>query len=197
MAVQIVQATSERLAQVVAMSARAFLDEAIFRWAVGDVDEPLAACEAVFAAEHTVAVDLGCLWEAGDALGAAGWFGPEVYGAYCERCVSAARDGVGAAAHATDGGRRWQMLYDCVDSHEPPRPAWTLDTLSVDPARQRVGIGSALIAHGLALAHESGCLATLETCRPELLSYYARFGFEVTSEADLPEDGPHIWFMVA
>lgn len=197
MAAPITLATSERLPQLVTMSARAFLGEAIFRWAAGEVDDPLAACEAGFAVEHTVAIDLGCLWEAGDALGAAGWFGPEVYGVYCERCRSAALDGVGVAAYATDGGHRWQMLYDCVDSHAPARPAWTLDTISVDPAGQRAGIGSALIAHGLALARESGCLATLETCRGELLGYYARFGFEVTSEDDLPENGPHLWFMVA
>jgi predicted N-acetyltransferase YhbS len=89
------------------------------------------------------------------------------------------------------------MLYECLDSHEPSEPLWTLDILTVEPAQQRGGIGSALIEHGLGLARESRCASFLDTSRPELVDYYARFGFEVSSEADLPEGGPHLWFMVA
>jgi predicted N-acetyltransferase YhbS len=89
------------------------------------------------------------------------------------------------------------MLYECLESHEPLGALWTLDTLTVEPTVQRGGIGSALVEHGLELARESGCPACLETSRPELVGYYARLGFEVGSEADLPEGGPHLWFMIA
>jgi GNAT superfamily N-acetyltransferase len=180
------------------MSARAFIDEAMFRWVLGQVDDPLSAVEAEFAAMHAVAVDLGCLWEAGDALGAAGWISPEVAPVYWERCTSYTRDGVGLAAYSTDGGeRRYEMLYECLESHEPSGPVWTLDTVTVEPNHQRGGIGSALVEHGLGLARESQCAACLETSRPELVGYYTRMGFQVDSEADLPEGGPHLWFMVA
>ena len=110
-------------------------------------------------------------------------------GVYARRC--------GLAAYATDGGRRYEMLYERLDSHEPSEPVGTLDFLTVEPTQQRGGIGSALIEHGLDLARGSRCEAFLDTSRPELVGYFARFGFVVTSEADLPEGGPHLWFMVA
>jgi GNAT superfamily N-acetyltransferase len=197
MAVPIVQATIDRLPRVVSMSARAFIDEAMFCWVLGEVDDPLSAMEAEFVAMHAAAADLGCLWEAGEALGAAGWISPEASSAFWESCKAFTSQGAGLAAYATDGGRRYEMLYECLHSHEPREPVWTLDTLTVEPTQQRGGIGSALIKHGLALARGSRCASILETTRPELVGYYARFGFVVTSEADLPEGGPHVWFMVA
>jgi GNAT superfamily N-acetyltransferase len=198
MAAPIVRVTTDRLPQVASMSARAFVDEAMFRWVLGEVDDPLSAVEAEFAAMHAVAADLGCLWEAGDALGAAGWVDPEVSSVYWERCSAYTGEGAGLAAYATDGGgRRYEMLYECLESHEPSGAVWMLDTLTVEPSLQRGGIGSALVEHGLGLARESHCAACLETSRPELVGYYARFGFVVDTEADLPEDGPHLWFMVA
>jgi GNAT superfamily N-acetyltransferase len=197
MGVPIVQVTSDRLPQVASMSARAFIDEAMFRWVLGEVDDPLGAVEAEFSAMDAVAADLGCLWEAGDALGAARWVSPEASPAYWERCKAFSSEGLGLAAYATDGGRRYEVLYECLDAHEPSEPVWTLDILTVEPSEQRGGIGSALVEHGLGLARGSHCASFLDTSRPELVGYYARFGFAVDSEADLPDSGPHLWFMVA
>ena len=197
MAVPIVRVTSDRLPRVVSMSARAFIDEAMFRWVLGEVDDPLSAVEAEFAAMDAVAADLDCLWEAGDALGAARWVSPEASPVYWESVKAYTSGGLGLAAYATDGGRRYEMLYESLDSHEPSEPVWTLDILTVEPTAQRCGIGSALVEHGLALAQASQCASFLDTSRPELIGYYARFGFVVTDETDLPDGGPHIWFMVA
>ena len=180
------------------MSARAFVDEAMFRWVLGEVDDPRCAVEAEFAVMHAVAVDLGCLWEAGEALGAAGWVSPEASPAYWEGCKAFTSNGAGLAAYATDGGRRYEMLYECLDSHAPSEPVWTLDTLTVEPTPAApAAIGSALVQHGLGLARGSRCASFLDTSRPELVGYYAQFGFVVSSEADLPEGGPHLWFMIA
>jgi len=84
MAVPIAQATSDRLPAIVSMSARALINEAMFRWVLGEVDDPLSAVEAEFAALDAMAADLGCLWEAGIALGAARWVSPEASAAYWE-----------------------------------------------------------------------------------------------------------------
>jgi GNAT superfamily N-acetyltransferase len=197
MAVPIAQATSDRLPAIVSMSARAFINEAMFRWVLGEVDDPLSAVEAEFAALDAMAADLGCLWEAGIAFGAARWVSPEASAAYWEGGKAYTSEGLGLAAYATDGGRRYEMLYECLESNEPSEPVWTLDILTVEPSLQRGGIGSALIEHGLGLARESRCASFLDTSRPELVPFYNRFGFEVDSEADLPEGGPHLWFMVA
>src|ERR1700757_34222 len=106
MAVPIVQATSDRLPAIVSMSARAFINEAMFRWVLGEVDDPLSAVEAEFAALDAVAADLGCLWEAGIALGAARWVSPEASAAYWEGGKAYTSEGLGLAAYATDGGHR-------------------------------------------------------------------------------------------
>jgi GNAT superfamily N-acetyltransferase len=190
MAVPIVRVTSDRLPLVVSMSARSFIDEAMFRWVLGEVDDPLSAVEAEFAALDAVAADLGCLWEAGDALGAARWVSPEAAPAYWERASAYTSEGLALAAYATDGGRRYEILCECLHSREPSEPVWTLDILTVEPTQQRGGIGSALIEHGLGLARRSQCASFLDTSRAELVSYFARFGFVVTSEDDLPEGGP-------
>jgi hypothetical protein len=106
MAVPIAQATSDRLPAIVSMSARAFINEAMFRWVLGEVDDPLSAVEAEFAALDAMAADLGCLWEAGIALGAARWVSPEASAAYWEGGKAYTSEGLGLAAYATDGGRR-------------------------------------------------------------------------------------------
>jgi hypothetical protein len=146
MAVPIVRVTSDRLSQIVSMSARAFIDEAMFRWVLGEVDDPMSAVEVEFAAMDAVAADLGCLWEAGEALDAARWVSPEASAVNWERCKAFSSEGHGLAAYATDGGRRHEMLYECLDSHEPSAPVWTLDILTVEPTQQRGGIGSAWLS---------------------------------------------------
>jgi len=115
---------------------------------------------------------------------------------YWEQCKAFSSEGLGFAVCATDGGRRYELLYECLDSQEASEPVWTLGILTVEPSEQRGGIGSALVEHGLGLARRSRCASFLDTSRPELVGYYARFGFAVDSEADLPDGGPHLWFMV-
>ena len=104
---------------------------------------------------------------------------------YWEQRKAFSGEGLGLAACATDGGRRYELLYECLDSQEPSEPVSTLDILTVEPSEPRGGIGSAFVEHGLGLARRSQCASFLDTSRPELVGYYARFGFAVDSEADL------------
>ena len=58
-----------------------------------------------------------------------------------------------------------------------------------------IGVGSALIEHGLAFARRDGTPAFLETGRPGNVPYYERRGFRTYLDEDAPNGGPHIWFM--
>ncbi|MCC6790254.1 MAG: N-acetyltransferase [Thermomicrobiales bacterium] len=60
---------------------------------------------------------------------------------------------------------------------------------AVRPARQRAGIGSALIRRGLALCRERGCAAVVVLGHP---GYYPRFGFsaELAARLTAPYAGP-------
>jgi ribosomal protein S18 acetylase RimI-like enzyme len=79
-------------------------------------------------------------------------------------------------------------------SHRPREHHWYLNTLSVDPAAQRRGIGSALIAPGLERADSEGLGSYLETQRRANIPFYRRFGFEEVGEISLP-DSPPMWLM--
>src|SRR5262249_6519695 len=78
-----------RVPTVAAMTARAFLEEPVLRWPLGDVPDPLAAIEADFVVVQSVAAACGCLWEAGDAIGAAAWISPDILGRFWDELATA------------------------------------------------------------------------------------------------------------
>lgn len=81
-----------------------------------------------------------------------------------------------------------------VEGHHPIEPHWYLEVLSVDPARQRRGYGSALLEPGLARCDAAGLPAYLETQREANLPYYGRFGFELRDVMEAP-GVPPLWGM--
>jgi ribosomal protein S18 acetylase RimI-like enzyme len=76
-----------------------------------------------------------------------------------------------------------------------PEPHWYLMLVGITPARQGQGIGSALVAEGLAQAGRQPCPAYLETSNERNLAFYQRFGFEVVEQTTLGKDGPPAWAM--
>ena len=177
---------------LVEVTAQAFIDEQLLRWPLGDHPDPLAVMQAEFRGLHSAAARRGCLWQAGDAAGAASWISPDAADSFWEQLMSW-HDGV--AAQADDGGARYEQLWDWVLGCYPDEPHWALDSIAVDPAMRRGGVGGLLIDHGLAMADADGLPAILETTRAHLVPYYGKFGFVVFEEGDGPGGGPHVWFM--
>jgi len=66
--------------------------------------------------------------------------------------------------------------------------------LGTDPASQGRGIGSALLAPVLETCDRDGVGAYLESSKERNLAFYARHGFRMTGEVDLPR-GPRVWLM--
>ena len=64
-----------------------------------------------------------------------------------------------------------------------------LAPLAVLPARQRQGIGSALVKHGLALLRKRSCPFVIVLGHAD---YYPRFGFEPTSRHGLTSQWPGV-----
>jgi len=77
-----------------------------------------------------------------------------------------------------------------------PGPHWYLAGIGVDPARQREGIGGALLAPGVDAADRVGIPTALLTNAERNLSFYGAHGFEVVLEGSTPDGGPHAWMMV-
>jgi putative acetyltransferase len=90
---------------------------------------------------------------------------------------------------AEDGDRiAGHVTFSRMDA---PFPALGLAPVGVLPARQRTGIGSALIRHGIASATEEGWEAIFVVGDP---NYYLRFGFDagMASGFESPYAGPYL-----
>jgi ribosomal protein S18 acetylase RimI-like enzyme len=78
----------------------------------------------------------------------------------------------------------------------PTERHWNLETMGIAPAAQGQGIGSRLIAPGLARADAQRLACYLTTGRAENLRFYRRFGFRVVAEGlALVPGGPTAWGM--
>lgn len=75
----------------------------------------------------------------------------------------------------------------------PMEPGWLLGHLAVHPDHHRGGIGSALLADGLAQADAQGRTVFVQTSRPEYVAFYERSGFTVISYHELYPDSPLLW----
>jgi len=77
----------------------------------------------------------------------------------------------------------------------PGEPHWYLSVLGSDPARQRRGVGTALLRPVLARCDRDGVAAYLESSRPENVPFYERFGFVVEAPLPMPRGGPSLYRM--
>jgi GNAT superfamily N-acetyltransferase len=77
-----------------------------------------------------------------------------------------------------------------------PGPHWYLAGIGVDPPEQRKGIGSALLAPGLAGAARDGLPCVLLTNAERNLPFYRHHDFEVVLEEAAPPGAPTAWALV-
>ncbi len=84
----------------------------------------------------------------------------------------------------------WMPAWAKLD---PKQPHWHFGPFTVLPERQGQGIGSQLLTYFCERVDEQGAAAYLETDQAENVRLYKRFGFKVTSEAQVI--GVPNWFM--
>jgi len=84
---------------------------------------------------------------------------------------------------------RLGIVLELFEAAHPAEPAWFLQFVGVDPARQGGGIGSALLRDGLRRADAAGEAAYLEATSELNRALYERHGFRCIEEIRLP-DGP-------
>ncbi len=77
-----------------------------------------------------------------------------------------------------------------------PGPHWYLWAIGVAPACQGRGLGGKLLAPILEKASSTGMPCYLETHNPKNLAFYAKFGFEVVREGQLPKRELAVWALV-
>jgi GNAT superfamily N-acetyltransferase len=186
------QADVGEVPRISGMLAKAFANDPIAMWPIGDVPNPSAVLQQTFELIDSPLAELGLLRVIGEAHAAAAWIPPESLAAYL-RIEAGSRPAI--ADLSADGGRRHAVIWDWIEQHIPNEPLWFLDHVGVAPTRQGSGLGRLLVEHGLALARAEGMGAFLETAVARNVPYYRRFGFETVAEGDVPLGGPHVWFM--
>ena len=134
-----------------------------------------------------------------DSAGAACWLAPNATRTTTLRML---RTGMGLpfAVMRFPRAERFRFLQamsfvDGFHSKHMPVPHWYLWALGVDPARQRQGIGTALLRPVLARSDREVHPCYLETQVPGNVSFYERLGFRVVEEANVPQQPIHLWFM--
>jgi GNAT superfamily N-acetyltransferase len=179
--------------------ARAFADDPIFIHALSDPGER----ERLMPPFMTAWTRYGLLFgvvdvTAGPVEASAIWLPPDAAIRQTEErseqagltaVLSAFSDGARARHHA-----RVQHMSRAREA-APSVPHWYLPWIGVDPARQGLGLGSLLLRAGLARVDQDGVECRLFTGQPRNVPLYQRYGFEIAVEGDIPDGGPHFWFM--
>ena len=178
--------------------ARAFADDPFFTHALPDPVERERLMSQLLAAWTRYGLLFGEVYvTAGPVEASAIWLPPSAVVRTPERRERAGLTAVIAAF--SDGAR---ARYDAMVRHlgrivedAPSVPHWHLPWIGVDPARQGLGLGSLLLRAGLSRVDQDGVECWLFNMQPRNVPLYQRHGFEIAVEGDVPDGGPHFWFM--
>jgi GNAT superfamily N-acetyltransferase len=177
------------LAQVLG---RAFQTDPVWSWLFPESSTKLRKSTQVFQAYLRDALTVGEVYTTPDLEGAALWKPPgkwKLGNAAIVRSLPSLLRAFGTRLPAS------LEIERKVESQHPLQPHWYLSVLGTDPVAQGKGVGNALIRQVTDRCDQQGLPAYLESSKAENVPYYQRFGFEVTGETVLGDDGPTIWFM--
>ena len=189
---EVVPVTPELVPGAARAAAAGFLDNEIWVWMLrGDWQRRRLLPRHYRWMIRRVYMPRGGAWTTPDTVGAALWFPPGTLELSRQErlaeTISLLPEGAGCFRRAM----RWEEL---IARHHPRVPHWYLQTLSIAPAAQRSGAGTALIRPALERADAEGMPCYLETQRRSNIPFYERFGFELVEEIGL-EDSPRLWLM--
>lgn len=181
-----------------AVLAEAFEDDPLMMWMVPDDASRLDRLTRLFAAEvrhhHLAGGGAEIATDgAGAVTGAALWDPP---GRWKQGWFSTLRSA--PAMVGVFGGGLWRaaQVSSFVENAHPQSPHWYLATIGTARSARGSGSGTALLDSRLARCDRDDVEAYLESSKEANISYYHRFGFEVTGELVMPGGGPTIYAMM-
>lgn len=178
------EATRGDQERIAGLMARAFVDDPVSRWIWPDREVRYRALAETMVPYGARALDHGTGLVAGDFAAAALWLPPGV--------TMDGDDFIGMLAESVPEPALGQYLEqaDRLDRHHPAEPHWYLPMIGADPAHRGQGHGTALLAHGLALADRDRLPVYLESSAAANLTLYLRHGFEVLEEVRIGDSPP-------
>jgi GNAT superfamily N-acetyltransferase len=157
------------IGRAIAVLTLAFADDPVNRWLYPDAAQHLALFPDFARAFGGNAFIHGTARIAGDHAGVALWLPP------------AAEPDHAAIEARLPAGREAEIgaIFEQLMSFHPKDPHWYLPLLGVDPAFQRQGYGSALLADMLDRCDREHAAAYLESTNPRNIPLYQRHGFRL------------------
>lgn len=183
---QIVPVDETNRAASYSVLATAFADDPVVRWLVSDPARDAEMFRYLYIATHGAPNSADLMLDDGRAVGASYW-DPPGYKASPWASLRSIPLGVKVFRSRL---RRGAALDQLFGERRPHEPHWYLSTIgALEPGR---GIGTSLLHHRL---DNLDGPAYLESSNRANVPLYERFGFQVTEELTLPDDGPKVWTM--
>ena len=177
----------------------AFFDSPITEWILPTRWMRPLALRAFFGAGARDALRNGRVWVAEDCgriVGAAVWLPPGAYPVSGARDLRASLPVLALAPFAPGALARSIKYQAAVAKVHTKDEHWYLVSIGVDPNRRGMGLGTALIAPGLAAADAEGLPCYLETEKERNLPFYGRHRFDVSLHMEQPAGAaPQVWCM--
>lgn len=174
---------------------RAFFDDPVMRWLLPDADARRRKLHRLFASltrHHHLArggVEVAPHRDADGIGGAALWDPP---GEWQSTRAEELRAMPGLFLAFGRSLQRGLAVEELMKKAHPEEPHWYLAIIGSDPAVRGKGFGNALMRSRLDRCDAEHAPAYLESSNPDNVPYYQRFGFEITGEITLPDDGPSL-----
>lgn len=182
------KATKDDIPALKGILARAFEDDPVTTWMLGSDPGDLARFYEIYELRPRLAET----YTTEDLSGAAIWTAP---GKWKMPLLTTLRMGPTMLRLQKQGLRVGIKVERLLDAGHPKEPHWYLAVLGTDPAKQGMGVGSAVLKPILDRCDREGIGAYLESSKQENVPFYRRHGFDVTSEVHLPKEGPTLWLM--
>jgi ribosomal protein S18 acetylase RimI-like enzyme len=186
--VEVRKATPSDSSALAAVLARAFHDDPVMSWVFPDPSRRVGQAARFFSLRLRTLVPDGEVYTTDGLDGGAVWAVPDRWRVSATDGLRMLRLGLGwRFPRIVRGLTRIEMRH-------PHEPHYYLAILGTEPSMQGRGVGSALLEPVLASCDADEIPAYLESSKERNVAFYARHGFRVTEELDLPK-GPRVWLM--
>ncbi len=186
-------ATAADVPALTRMLARAFLDDPVAVWACPPLQPRQRMLEGMYAQRLRQMLAYEGVWTAHDRSSAALWTPPDgPQGTLLQKLAL-----VRCLMHPSIVVRLPLLALGLggVQRHRAQKAShWYLSLLGTDPLARGRGLGSAALQPVLERCDRDGVGAYLESSKERNIDFYARHGFRVTEELQLPW-GPRMWPM--
>lgn len=177
----------------------AFFDSPITEWILPIKLMRPIALRSFFGSGARDAFRNGRVWVADDGgtiVGAAVWLPPGAYPVSPGRDLRASLPNLALSPFAPASLVRSMRYQAAVAKVHTKDEHWYLVAIGVEPSRRGTGLGTKLIAPGLAAADAEGLPCYLETEKERNLPFYGRHRFDVSLHMEHPTGtAPQVWCM--